>query len=59
MQFAAEVAHGIGKLGENQNLLPPVLFADQFFQFGELAIRRRIPRLGQLEHGEEALGIEP
>ena len=33
--------------------------ADQFFQFGELAIRRGIPRLGQLEHGEEALGIEP
>ncbi|MBI4026708.1 MAG: hypothetical protein HY360_17120 [Verrucomicrobia bacterium] len=52
-----EVGHGVGKLGENENLLAGMFFRQEFMEFGQFVILVRLPVACECENGEKPLGV--
>ena len=57
LQLFREVGHGVGELGEDENLLAGMLFCQEFLEFGQFVILVGLPLAREFENGEKPLGI--
>ena len=59
LQLLRKVGDGVGKLGENKNLLSGMLFGQEFVEFGQLVILVWLPLAREFEDREKPLGVLP
>ena len=57
LQLVGEVGNGVGKLGEDDDLLAGMFLRQEFVEFGQLVILIGLPLAGDFEDGEQSLGI--
>ena len=57
LQLVREVGHGVGKLGEDEDLLAGMFFRQEFVEFGQLVILVGLPVAREFEDGEKPLGV--
>ena len=57
LQLFRKVGHGVGELGEDEDLLAGMFFGQQFVEFGQLVVLVGLPLAGEFEDGEKPLGV--
>ena len=59
LQLVAEVEHGVGELGEDEDLLVGMLLRQEILEFGQLVILVGLPVAGELQDGKQPFGVLP